>query len=139
VPSGKKPPSDPAKAAKSILDQVTGEKPAVEQPEKNLQAAQLGAAGGRRRAESLSPEKRKQIARTAARKRWHGDDDDIPRMDDTTKIALKNYDWLIRNRADVGLFWDTSTVAYGDGGAHIDLLCQPGFTAATREPADGVE
>ncbi len=60
-------------------------------------------------------------------------------MDEATKIALKNYAWMIRNRDDVSLDWDTDTVVYGDGGGAIDLLCEPGFTPATRATADGVE
>jgi hypothetical protein len=68
MPSGKKPPADPAKAAKSILDQVTRENPKAEP--KNPAAQTLGALGGRRRVEALSAEDRHRIAAAAARKRW---------------------------------------------------------------------
>ena len=33
-------------------------------------AAQLGSKGGRKRAENMTPERRKEIARKAAAKRW---------------------------------------------------------------------
>jgi hypothetical protein len=54
-------------------------------------------------------------------------------MTDETRTALKNYDWMIRNRGldDVSLQWDVDTIVYGDGGAVIDVLCEPGFTPAT--------
>jgi hypothetical protein len=69
MPSAKKPPSDPARAARSILDQVTGEKPRVT-PEKNPAAVELGRRGGEARKAALAPEDRKRIASEAARKRW---------------------------------------------------------------------
>lgn len=45
----------------------------------------------------------------------------------------RNYDWMVRNRGldDVSLEWDTGTIVYGDGGATIETLCEPGFTPAT--------
>lgn len=51
-----------------------------------------------------------------------------------TEIALKNYDWMIRNGDidDVLLDWETGTIVYGDGGAVIDTLLDLGFTPATR-------
>jgi hypothetical protein len=54
-------------------------------------------------------------------------------MSEETRIALKNYDHLIRYRGldDVGLHWDSNTLVYGDGGADIDVLCEAGFTPAT--------
>ena len=59
-------------------------------------------------------------------------------MTDETRIALMNYDCLIRDRGadDVGLHWDTNTLVYGDGGCLIDELCRPGFTDATTP--DGI-
>lgn len=56
-------------------------------------------------------------------------------MDEATKIALKNYDWMVRNRGleNVGLHWDSDTIVYGDGGAVVDVLLDPGFTPATKE------
>jgi hypothetical protein len=55
------------------------------------------------------------------------------RMDAKTVIALKNYDWMVRNHGleDVELAWDSATVIYGDGGAHVDQLEIQGFTPAT--------
>jgi hypothetical protein len=52
-------------------------------------------------------------------------------MTEETRIALMNYDWLIRNRRDVELAWDSDTLVYGDGGCMIDELLRPGFTPAT--------
>ncbi len=54
-------------------------------------------------------------------------------MTEETRIALKNYDWMIRNRGldDVELAWDGDTLVYGDGGATIDTLCEPRFSPAT--------
>ena len=69
MPSGKKPPSDPARAAKSILDQATGT-PKVEPPEKNAAAVELGRKGGQARAAALPANDRKRIAEEAARQRW---------------------------------------------------------------------
>ena len=90
MPSAKKPPSDPSVAAKSILDQVTGEaavaaetdrlrprfKQAINEargvatPEKNPAAVELGRKGGQARATALTADERKRIAEDAARKRW---------------------------------------------------------------------
>jgi hypothetical protein len=39
-------------------------------PEKNAAAAELGRAGGRKRAEPMSPDRRAEIARKAAESRW---------------------------------------------------------------------
>ena len=59
--------------AKSIVDKATG-KP----PEKNPAAVALGRLGGlkggKARAKSLSPEKRKEIAKKAAQTRWEKKD-----------------------------------------------------------------
>ncbi|WP_170210189.1 hypothetical protein [Saccharopolyspora antimicrobica] len=54
-------------------------------------------------------------------------------MDEKTRIALKNYDWMIRNRGpkDVTLDWDSDTLIYGDGGVDVSELLQQGFTPAT--------
>jgi len=50
-----------------------------------------------------------------------------------TRIALKNYDWLIRHRSDVELAWDSDTLMWGDGGVDINSLLDPGLTPG---PAD---
>ena len=39
-------------------------------PEKNEAAAELGRKGGAARAKSMSPERRAEVARKAAQKRW---------------------------------------------------------------------
>jgi general stress protein YciG len=41
-----------------------------EREELKSAAAQLGSKGGRKRAEAMTPERRSEIARTAAAKRW---------------------------------------------------------------------
>ena len=71
----KKRPRDPAQLAKFIVDVATGEtedrKPTPEEEGKDPAAAALGRKGGKARAESLSAKKRSEIAKQAARKRWH--------------------------------------------------------------------
>lgn len=54
-------------------------------------------------------------------------------MTEETRIALMNYDRMIRSRGldDVELHWPSGTLAYGDGGVVVDELCRPGFTDAT--------
>jgi hypothetical protein len=60
--------------AKNIVDIATGE---IEKAEstKNPNAVELGRLGGlkggKARAESLTPERRKEIAQIAAKKRWN--------------------------------------------------------------------
>ena len=71
--SGKK--QDINERAYSIVRQITGEEPKPDPNEgKNPAAVALGklggAKGGKARAAKLSPAKRKQIARKAARARW---------------------------------------------------------------------
>jgi hypothetical protein len=71
-------PRDPNQLAKSIIDIATGQKsdrdPTPEEQGKDPAAVSLGRRGGlkggRARAESMSPEKRAEIARAAAKKRW---------------------------------------------------------------------
>lgn len=41
-------------------------------PPKNPAAVEMGKLGGRKRAESMTPERRGEIARKAAEKRWRG-------------------------------------------------------------------
>lgn len=59
-------------------------------------------------------------------------------MQEETRIALMNYDWLVRNRGDVvQLLWDQDTIIDSEsGGADINLLIEPGYTPATREDRD---
>lgn len=69
---------DPNEIAKRIIDQVSGEKPTEpaqpDQPAKNPAAVELGRLGGlkggKARAAKLSAEKRSEIAKKAAAKRW---------------------------------------------------------------------
>lgn len=71
----KKRPRDPNKLAASIIADATSDKPS-DQPadDKNPAAVALGRLGGlkggKARAEKLSPERRKAIARKAAKARW---------------------------------------------------------------------
>lgn len=75
----KKPPSDPNRAAKRVIDSVIASterdtEPEASEPEKNPAAVALGRLGGlkggKARAESLSATKRKAIAKKAAKARW---------------------------------------------------------------------
>lgn len=78
--SKKKPPRDTNLLAKSIVDAATDEQRAGEPAEdtgKNPAAVALGRLGGKKggkaRAEKLSPERRREIAKAAAEKRWSRD------------------------------------------------------------------
>lgn len=57
--------------AKSILDIATGERE-NDKPKKDPAAVALGKKGGVARAKSLTPQRRKAIAKKAAAKRWKG-------------------------------------------------------------------
>jgi hypothetical protein len=67
-------PRDFSQAAKLVIDIAAGEKPnrdpTPEEQGKDPAAAALGQRGGKARAGKLSPEKRAEIARKAAQKRW---------------------------------------------------------------------
>lgn len=74
----KRRPTDPNQLAKSIVDQATGhteEQPQVH--EKNPAAVALGRLGGKKggpaRAEKLTPDERREIAKKAASARWKKD------------------------------------------------------------------
>ena len=76
---GKKRPRDINERAKLIVDIATGEvedKP--DYGDKNPAAVELGRLGGKKggkaRAAKLSAERRREIAQTAAQKRWAKDD-----------------------------------------------------------------
>ena len=60
--------------AHNIVQQATGQVEKPDEKEKNPAAVTLGRLGGlkggKARAEALTPEKRKEIARKAAEKRW---------------------------------------------------------------------
>jgi hypothetical protein len=69
-------PRDPNQRAKAIVDLATGETTErVPDPAKNLHAVALGRLGGLKgglaRAAKLSTAKRSQIAKYAAKARWH--------------------------------------------------------------------
>jgi len=67
-------PRDPNQLAKSIIDIATGEKPdrdpTPEEQGKDPAAVALGKKGGKARADSMSAERRAEIAKKAARSRW---------------------------------------------------------------------
>lgn len=69
-------PRDPNQLAKMIVDLSTSEKQDT-LSEKNQAAVSLGRLGGlkggKSRAEKLSPERRSEIAKEAAKKRWDKD------------------------------------------------------------------
>ncbi len=74
-PKGEKRPADVIGTAVKVARIATGEIE-DEQPDdgKNKAAVELGRKGGKARAESMSPERRREIAKKAAAKRWgHSD------------------------------------------------------------------
>lgn len=64
-------PRDPNQLAKLIVGIASGENPNEPPPPKDEAAVALGRKGGKARAESLSAEKRAEIARKAAGARWN--------------------------------------------------------------------
>ncbi len=71
-PRGEKRPADAIGRAVMIAKIATGEVK-DERDAVASAAAQLGSLGGRKRAENLTPERRAEIARKAAAKRWKAD------------------------------------------------------------------
>lgn len=73
-PKGEKRPADVIGNAVHVMRIATGEiEEELATPEaegKDPNAAALGRKGGRARAEKMTPERRAEIARTAATKRW---------------------------------------------------------------------
>jgi hypothetical protein len=71
-PKGEKRPADVIGNAVKVMRILTGDEPEDygNAPAKNQAAAELGRAGGKKRAESMTPERRAEIAKTAAEKRW---------------------------------------------------------------------
>lgn len=68
-------PRDPMQRAKMVIDLATGDvQPEPEQPPKEPSAVESGRRGGliggKARAEKLSPERRSEIAKKAAKARW---------------------------------------------------------------------
>lgn len=75
-PEGQKRPADVVGNAVKVMHIATGQEEEIIEGKKKDPAAQaLGSKGGRKRAASLSPERRKEIARKAAKKRWEKKDD----------------------------------------------------------------
>jgi hypothetical protein len=74
-PKGQKRPADVVSNAIRVAKIATGEaeEEYVEKPEKDEAAAALGRKGGAARAKAMTPEKRAEIARKAAAKRWAKD------------------------------------------------------------------
>ncbi len=74
-PNGEKRPADPIQAAVMVGRIATGEieEEYVEPPKRAPKRARGGAKGGPARASTLTPERRSEIARAAARARWDGD------------------------------------------------------------------
>jgi hypothetical protein len=71
-PRGEKRPADAIGLAVMIGKIATGE---IEDTRDDLKsaAAQLGSKGGKKRAESLTPERRSEIAKAGAKQRWAPD------------------------------------------------------------------
>jgi hypothetical protein len=63
-------PRDPLQLGKLIVDIATGQVEDRESDGKDPNAAALGRKGGAARAEKLTPERRAEIAREGAAKRW---------------------------------------------------------------------
>ncbi|MBN9245173.1 MAG: RNA-binding protein [Mesorhizobium sp.] len=70
-PKGQKRPADVIGNAVKIMRIATGEEADdVQDDGKDPAAKVLGARGGRKRAENMTPERRAEIAKKAAEKRW---------------------------------------------------------------------
>jgi len=71
-PRGEKRPADVIGNAVKVMRILTGEEPEDYGPEtgKDKAAQELGRKGGKKRAESMTAERRAEIAKKAAAKRW---------------------------------------------------------------------
>jgi hypothetical protein len=68
----KKRPRDPNQLAKSIIGIATGQvDDSPDKSGKDPAAQALGRKGGKARSEALSPKKRREIAKKAAKSRWN--------------------------------------------------------------------
>lgn len=67
-PNGEKRPADPIAAAVMVMRIATGQ---IEEPKPG------SSAGGRARAKALTPERRSEIARKAAKARWANREPDV--------------------------------------------------------------
>lgn len=65
-------PRDPNQLAKLIVDIASGEHTETLPAPKDEAAQAMGKKGGKARAASMTPERRAEIARKAAAKRWSG-------------------------------------------------------------------
>jgi len=67
-------PRDPNQLAKSIVDIATGQKPdrdpTPEEQGKDPAAVALGKRGGKARAAAMSPKRKTEVAKNAAKARW---------------------------------------------------------------------
>ena len=63
-------PRDPNQLAKLVVDLATGKESKPQETGLTKRAAAGGRKGGKARADSLTPERRSEIARTAAAARW---------------------------------------------------------------------
>jgi hypothetical protein len=71
-PKGQQRPADVIGNAVRVMRIATGEEAEhVHDDGKDPAAKALGSKGGKKRAANLSPERRTEIARMAAQKRWH--------------------------------------------------------------------
>jgi hypothetical protein len=68
-PRGEKRPADVIGNAVKVMRIATGEETEELDPIKSA-AAELGARGGKARAAKMTPERRREIAKSAAEKRW---------------------------------------------------------------------
>lgn len=71
-PKGERRPADAIARAVKVMRILTGEEPEDygNAPAKNQAAAELGRAGGKKRAETMTAERRAEIAKKAAEGRW---------------------------------------------------------------------
>lgn len=70
-PRGEKRPADAIGLAVMVGKIATGEVEDKRDEKLSSAAAEMGRAGGRQRAENMTPERRKEIAQKAAAKRWN--------------------------------------------------------------------
>ncbi len=69
-PKGEKRPADVVGNAVRVMEIATGQREEEIDGKPESAAAELGRKGGKARAEKMTPERRAEIARKAAEKRW---------------------------------------------------------------------
>lgn len=69
-PKGQKRPADVIGAAVMVAKIAPGEEEETEDKKASSAAAELGSRGGKARAKNMSAERRSEIAKKAAKKRW---------------------------------------------------------------------